>query len=470
MQLNPLALALSTAGGSRFNPTRLFLDASQGFWLDASDRSVLFQDSAGTTPVTALGDPIGLWLDKSGRGNHFVQTTSGARPVWGSWPLSAAIAGRVRNLVTSSEDVTAAVWGRTRVTTPSADTIVETTVLGSHSLFQLRDIVSGQQYTQQVTLKKGALASAPDVMQLTFGTNAFGASQFANVNVVTGAVISVTGATCTSVSDQDVSGGWKFTYTATASATTNDAFFLVAFCNNNSAATRLPSYAGSTTADCKVYRTQSEQSATATAYQRVGVSSRYDVSEAGQPQVYFVSPNGVNDFMVSAANVDFSATDRMFVCAGGVVKTEVATLAQFMIEHTENAGSTNGAFEFSPMPSNSAIKLGNGRYRSRGTDIATATDPTSTAAPRVFVYSGLSVISTDTCVLRQNGVQVATSATDQGSGNYASALTYLFSRAGTSLFYSGNTYQIVAVGKTPTTSELNQTETFVAAKTKGSLA
>lgn len=34
-------------------------------WYDPSDWSTLFQDSAGTIPVTAVGDPVGLMLDKS---------------------------------------------------------------------------------------------------------------------------------------------------------------------------------------------------------------------------------------------------------------------------------------------------------------------------------------------------------------------------------------------------------------------
>ena len=36
-----------------------------GCWLDASDMSTMYQDAAGTTPVTAMEQPVGLWLDKS---------------------------------------------------------------------------------------------------------------------------------------------------------------------------------------------------------------------------------------------------------------------------------------------------------------------------------------------------------------------------------------------------------------------
>ena len=42
----------------------------------------LFQDSAGTAPVTADGDPVGKMLDQSGNGNHATQEVSGSRPVY----------------------------------------------------------------------------------------------------------------------------------------------------------------------------------------------------------------------------------------------------------------------------------------------------------------------------------------------------------------------------------------------------
>ena len=43
---------------------------------------VLFQDAAGTVPVTADGDPVGLMIDQSGNGNHATQSVSVRRPVY----------------------------------------------------------------------------------------------------------------------------------------------------------------------------------------------------------------------------------------------------------------------------------------------------------------------------------------------------------------------------------------------------
>jgi len=51
------------AGG--WSPSALFTFGEQGAWYDPSDLTTLFQDAAGTTPVTAVEQPVGLMLDKS---------------------------------------------------------------------------------------------------------------------------------------------------------------------------------------------------------------------------------------------------------------------------------------------------------------------------------------------------------------------------------------------------------------------
>lgn len=71
----------AAAASAVFAPESLFAAGEQGALYDSSDFSTMFQDSAGTTPVTAVGQPVGLLKDKSGRGNHASQATSTKRPL-----------------------------------------------------------------------------------------------------------------------------------------------------------------------------------------------------------------------------------------------------------------------------------------------------------------------------------------------------------------------------------------------------
>lgn len=81
--MNGLSLSLwpaSQRGG--WSPSALFSGGAQGFWLDPSSIGSLSQDSAGSTPVTAAGQSVGLARDLSGRGNNAAQATALARPVY----------------------------------------------------------------------------------------------------------------------------------------------------------------------------------------------------------------------------------------------------------------------------------------------------------------------------------------------------------------------------------------------------
>lgn len=59
----------------------LFSNNEVGFAYDPNDLTTLYQDAAGTIPVTATGQPVGLMKDKSGRNNHASQTVSASRPI-----------------------------------------------------------------------------------------------------------------------------------------------------------------------------------------------------------------------------------------------------------------------------------------------------------------------------------------------------------------------------------------------------
>ena len=60
---------------------RQIVQRDNGAWFDPSDMSTMYQDAAGTTPVTAVEQPVGKILDKSGNGNHATQSVTASRPV-----------------------------------------------------------------------------------------------------------------------------------------------------------------------------------------------------------------------------------------------------------------------------------------------------------------------------------------------------------------------------------------------------
>ena len=81
-----------------------FANGDQGFFYDPSDLSTMFQDAAGTVPVTAAGQPIGLIRDKSGRNNHARQTSSSRSPIFEQKPILGA------NFVTDSRLAEPSKW------------------------------------------------------------------------------------------------------------------------------------------------------------------------------------------------------------------------------------------------------------------------------------------------------------------------------------------------------------------------
>jgi hypothetical protein len=103
-----------------FDPTSLDLK----ILIDPSDLSTMFQDTAGTTPVTSSGDPVGLILDKSQGGNHLTAPNDSARPTYQR---------RSKNLFESSDDLTQWVQAGGATTTPTG------TFLGGAPAFTVSD-------------------------------------------------------------------------------------------------------------------------------------------------------------------------------------------------------------------------------------------------------------------------------------------------------------------------------------------
>lgn len=65
-----------------FMPDAAFFSGSVGAAYDLTTAALVAQSGAGTTPVIALGDPIGYAEDISGNGNHATQAIAANRLVW----------------------------------------------------------------------------------------------------------------------------------------------------------------------------------------------------------------------------------------------------------------------------------------------------------------------------------------------------------------------------------------------------
>ena len=61
------------------NPTSI---PSCALWLDGADSTTMFQNTAGTTPITADGQTIAAWRDKSANRYLFIQPTTANQPVY----------------------------------------------------------------------------------------------------------------------------------------------------------------------------------------------------------------------------------------------------------------------------------------------------------------------------------------------------------------------------------------------------
>ena len=120
---------LVTWGASRaFDVASLFSAGEQGWVYDPSNLSSLFQDAAGTTPVTAMEQPVGLQLDLSGRGNHRRQTTSANRPV-----VSARVNQWVGTETLSTQTITTRAASQTMTFTGTGSVTLSGTATGVYT-------------------------------------------------------------------------------------------------------------------------------------------------------------------------------------------------------------------------------------------------------------------------------------------------------------------------------------------------
>lgn len=468
------------ASAAPFSPSQLFAAGEQGVWYDPSDFSTMFQDAAGTTPVTAVEQPVGRILDKSGRGNHATQSTSASRPV-----LSARV-----NLLTKTEQFDDAVWtkgglvtaGMSNVTvapdgTTTADQLIETAATTFHYAEQSAGTaVSGTQYKYSVYCK----ANGREHTTVVFGGSVSTAWVAATFNLTgSGSVTKVgNGSSSTYVSSSitSVGNGWYLCSVTGQHNTTSSNVPNVQPCNSGTptySSYGVVSYTGDGTSGIYIWGADlrvSNVGVNLPVYQRVNTSTDYDTT--GFP--YYLRFDGTDDSMATGT-INPGSVDKAQVFAG-VRKLSDGSSISVTAELSSNIGTNPGAF----LTFQSASDGTNRSSWASGTGGATGRfvrQGRTYAAPITNVITTLHDIAGSTygtaANIRVNGAAPSSffdepgSAGPTGGGNFGSYPLFIGSRAGSGNRFNGHLYSLIVRFSATNLPDatIAQTETWVAGNT-----
>ena len=566
------------AGGVPFSPLSLFTSGVAGAWYDPSDYSTLFQDSAGTTPVTAVEQPVGLMLDKS-QGlvlgseatsgawlnghtttfdtftstgpSSFTATTTGAKAprvavlaslpaagwYWieftatftgGSFstvgvsntgsPYSAAVATTVlpatgvafRTLIYTSaaREYLTVTFNATGASTLSVTGVSVKSYAGNHasqataaSRPVLRARYNLLTYSEQfnniawLNANSGLVITANDTTApdgtvtadklqpntdsriyqniTSAGTNTIsvyakpnglswinirmrdsgGTDRWAWFNISNGTLGTVdTGLTASITA---ANNGFYRCVASLSSVSTSSVPYMIGVVNANNAVSYAP---GSDMGSVWVWGADLRTGSSAGTYQRIAAATDY--ATAGfLPYLYF---DGSDDSF-GTNSINFTATDKMSVCAGVTKNTDTGT--NVLVELSATVATNTGSFAvYAP---NSGANYG---ALLLGSALAGRNATTYTAPITNVLYVGYDIAQSTTAgeiTAKVNGVTPTLTdlAGPAGTGNFGNWPLYIGRRANTLLPFNGRIYQLIVCGKTLSASELASTEAYVATKT-----
>lgn len=429
------------------NPADLFAQGEGGMWFDFSDLSTMFQDTAGTVPVTAVGQSVARVNDKSGRGNHATQATAGNRP-----KLEARI-----NAVAFSEDLANAAWLKTLTTVTSnvaaaptslggamtADGIIPSASAGLHWVqYTTPTVPASGKFCYSVYVKTGPGGSGRcSIVCVSGGT----AEMYVSLTIATSAVTMATSGSFPGTvsgygADTITADGWVRVWIAgNPDITTTTRRFRVQ-CQDAAGQANV-AFDGTTT-QLYVYGAQIEPG--------VGPPSRYQRSDSDT--VYdtvgfplYLNFDGVDDGLATAA-ID-PAIDKATIWLG-VYKAMDSQGTQSVFESSSDPNANPGTMGI--ISANDTFQ-GTYSFRTRGVDtLKTGETPNSFPSPRINVLAarlnnGGANTGPAKITGRVNGVQqTLTFGGTGGFGNYASHPFYIGRRGGTVIPFNGRIYGIIA--------------------------
>ena len=413
----------------------LFASGEPGFWLDPSDLSTMYQDSSGTTPVTAVEQPVGRINDKSGRGCNYTQSTAGVRPV-----LSARV-----NLLTKTEQFDNAAWtkanggtGTLPVVTANQGVAPDGTTTADRIVFARGAGSTASDYS--VVYQTATVASGVSHKGGTYVKSNTGSSQTVMIYLTQTTPVVVT---------MSVGQSWTLVPGTVTTDSTSCSFAI---------GTRGGTYGGDASLDLLVWGADLRPSDQATGliptYQRVNTSTDYDT--AGFP--LYLSGNGTQ-WMQCAAQ-DYTGVNKMMIVSG-LRKLSDATVGM-VYELSTSYSENNGTWALYAATSHvleSAV---------RGTVSLVAVDSNVILPPSTSVTTMLQDMAAPSLIQRNNGAQTGASTSTQGGGNLGNYAAYLFARAGSSLFFTGQIFQIVARGSTVASNaaQISAAESWTDLKTR----
>ena len=378
----------------------------------------MFQDSAGTIPA-ALESPVGKQLDLSGNNNHRTQATSAKRPT-----LSARYNG-----LQKTENWSTSPWTFTSfpaAITPNAGTDPLGGNKASQVVFSAQYQNVGQNYSTVIGVSY---------------TYRFWAKVISGNTSLSGVISGLTGnAPFTATSDWTVI---SLPFVATASTVQ------VGVQDRNASGFGTLQVFG---ADI---RPTNQATGLIPTYQRVDTSSSYDT--VGFPQ--YLKYNGSSSSL-STASINFTATAQVTAFAG--VRKLSDSANGFFTELSASSLLNTGTF-YITAPNSAAANYG---FGSKGLLLASPVSASSYAAPITNTLNMAANISAPSLNANINNVSAVTDTSLQGTGNYGNYALYFGARAGTSLYFNGQEYQTIIVGKTLTATQITATETYVNSKTK----
>ncbi len=416
---------ITVLGAKLIRPTiadMLFGSGEQGAWYDPSDLSTLFQDSAGTTPVTAVEQPVGLMLDKSGRGNHASQATSTKRPIY----------SRRVNLLTKTEQFADAIWVKSGLGMGSAPSVTSNAALAP----------DGTLTADHVTLAIGGSTSSSDWSWLYHNL-------LRTAGVPENFAIWVKAATPADIGRTVVlSGGSMAAVTLSADWVMHEFSALVTDSVTFSYGVRLRGNETPGATDVSFHLWGASLVLATDAhlpYQWVNTATDYDADPAKFPG--YLRFDGVDDAL-QTGNIDFTGTDKMTVWAGvEALGTDVGPI----VVHPDFGAHS---FQLLSPGFSAGVSV---HCASAGTNAIPAQSLTPLVGPTIL--TGAADIAADYVGVSVNGGSEILGAGDQGTGNYSNGPVYIGGNG--AAFFKGSIYSIIARGAATPLPQIEAVENLI---------